>query len=896
MSTNTEEEKSEAGKSFPLDLASKLTAVKTIDAKTPIVTGQQLRGMRLLTHSSTGQGGIGAPTIITANMPQIIKQNTNQSQVSGTITVQRPAQITLATASIPVVAQTTGTTYHVPRGPAVVANLAAPRSNVSTARGPIVVAQTTQNFVRPPRTPSPALGSTWHPSNTANGAQIKATLSPPIKTTTAPGCLKSQIIGRAQTVPQNISTVRPTSTILQSAITVGQNNQVHTFNKTAQNISSIQTIGSTVTIAQVLPSRTQTLVYSSVPTTQFVSNSRVTIASSLQTQRQPTTPRPMAQVSATRLPVNVPPGGTARLVTPQILATSTRISTVSTSQQPTIIGTQRILSTAPSNVTVGRLPTSQPQTTTGNIITQNRIPTLSLQPIVAVATTAPMRALQPQVPKVITQQTQQGASIHLAQLPNTLKSAQTVTPTTRTINVQPAALVAQRQANIVPSQTIPLTKVFSQEGQAVPPTNVFIHAPVNSLPRRSSPSPSSTTHSSNVPTTTTTVAAYSIAGGTYFYDNYSRPFGQQQSSFAAITPVTTQQRATNLSLGANQSMRFNQVMVIGGQQFTQQDTTNQIPENNQQQHNTLTPTKLSSSSRPSILRKRDHEGSPLKSAKNLQTVLTSLAQQPSSPPSRPDSAGNGNSSAGSTTISATSSPGPGETNEDSLPPIPMNKEEEENRPPLEMSPRKKPRKQQLTGNDIMDEVSEEMQFLSENNIKKEEDSDGNRSEGHREYTPEVQNNNASLRKSTSASLLNSYRHPWKTTQNHFLRYSDVRPKEERKPSIVDLANQCKVMDKVNGWKVHHLTTQMLDLAEQGDSVYSQLEELLKSTDLKGDVDSDVDRVNELIKGNLQRIKVINEGMVEAKSTLMKIFDHKVHVTDIINRCASKRNFKKRDKS
>lgn len=51
---------------------------------------------------------------------------------------------------------------------------------------------------------------------------------------------------------------------------------------------------------------------------------------------------------------------------------------------------------------------------------------------------------------------------------------------------------------------------------------------------------------------------------------------------------------------------------------------------------------------------------------------------------------------GSTTISATSSPGPGEVNDDSLPHAPMNiKEEEENRPPLEMSPRKKPRKQQL---------------------------------------------------------------------------------------------------------------------------------------------------------------------------------------------------------
>lgn len=37
-------------------------------------------------------------------------------------------------------------------------------------------------------------------------------------------------------------------------------------------------------------------------------------------------------------------------------------------------------------------------------------------------------------------------------------------------------------------------------------------------------------------------------------------------------------------------------------------------------------------------------------------------------------------------------------------------------------------------------------------------------------------------------------------------------------------------------------------------------------------------------------------MIEAKSQIMKIFDHKVHVVDIIGRCASKRNFKKREKS
>lgn len=149
-------------------------------------------------------------------------------------------------------------------------------------------------------------------------------------------------------------------------------------------------------------------------------------------------------------------------------------------------------------------------------------------------------------------------------------------------------------------------------------------------------------------------------------------------------------------------MRFNPVMVMEPNRTYAQETVQEPPQQQQQQQPI---TKITSSPRPSILRKRDHEGSPLKAAKNLAPLLANLPQQqqqqqpPVSPPSRPDSRGNGHSSGGSTTISATSSPGLGEGNEDSIPHAPMNitKEEEDvSRPPLpEMSPRKKPRKQQL---------------------------------------------------------------------------------------------------------------------------------------------------------------------------------------------------------
>lgn len=109
----------------------------------------------------------------------------------------------------------------------------------------------------------------------------------------------------------------------------------------------------------------------------------------------------------------------------------------------------------------------------------------------------------------------------------------------------------------------------------------------------------------------------------------------------------------------------------------------------------------------------------------------------------------------------------------------------------------------------MDETNDDMQFLSENNIKKDY-SDGNQSDGPKDGAPES-DRVSQIRKPASALLINSYRHNWKTTHNHYLRYSDVRPKEERRPTIIDLANQHKVLDKINGWKIHHLSTQMDDL-------------------------------------------------------------------------------------
>lgn len=911
MSANNEDEK-EFHKSVPLDLArSQITTVRTVEGKAPLMmSSQTLRGMRVLAQglSSSGSQSASGPTIIATNIvPQVLKQEPVRTQITniintsnqnsgvqsqGNITLQRPSQLTLTATTISQSLQS-GTTYHVPRGPAVVANLAAPRGNVASVRTPMIVtaqsASQTHSFVRPPRAPSPAQGTAWLNTNSSNGSQIKGAptvLSSPVRGATVTG--KPTLINRTQPCTQGVQTLRP-ATILHSAITIGQPGQIHSF-KTSQGPQSVQTLNNTVSLSQVLPPRTQAIVYNASSTNQFIP-ARLTVASSMQNQRQVLRP---TYVSSGKVTVSASQINSNRLINPQgtVLTPAARISA-----QPSQNTATRIVTTQQA-VTINRLPgsTNTVQNTSGSSLGTARI----LHSIVAVANSQ-QRNIQTSGTKVITQATQ--GTIHLTPLNASIKTTPSNTQSiTRTINV-PAALVAQRPTAVVSSQTIPLVKAFPAENPQN--SNVFIHTP--NVSHRATPSPTSVTQT-NTLVPATTVAAYTIGGGTYFYDasgtySASRSFGQQSSNFTTVTqssqPIRSAVMGTQVhSMVANpQTMRYNSVMVVE-QGRNQQFNSDFNPDQSIQQ--TPLASRTTASPRPSILRKRDHEGNSLKVAKNLNNVLASLPSQPQtsqlplSPPPRPDSRGTGNSSGGSTTISATSSPGPAE-DESSMPAVSENhKEEDVNKPPLEMSPRKKPRKQQLTGNDL-NEHNDDMQFISDNVVKKDDDSDVH-SDEPRDGAPEA-HRVATLRKPATASLLNSYKQNWKSTHNHFMRYSDVKPKEERKPTIIDLANQYRIHDRVNGWKVYHLSTQMDDMAELEQSDYDSLSVFLKciENDEENKSDKDVNRISELIKGNLQRIKIIQEGILEAKSQMMKVFDHKSQVTDLINRCASKRNFKKREK-
>jgi histone deacetylase complex subunit SAP130 len=61
------------------------------------------------------------------------------------------------------------------------------------------------------------------------------------------------------------------------------------------------------------------------------------------------------------------------------------------------------------------------------------------------------------------------------------------------------------------------------------------------------------------------------------------------------------------------------------------------------------------------------------------------------------------------------------------------------------------------------------------------------------------------------SLINSYRQTWKARNHHFTRYTDVKLKDERRPTVTDLANQKHVLQKVHGWKIFHLSAQVEEM-------------------------------------------------------------------------------------
>jgi len=154
-------------------------------------------------------------------------------------------------------------------------------------------------------------------------------------------------------------------------------------------------------------------------------------------------------------------------------------------------------------------------------------------------------------------------------------------------------------------------------------------------------------------------------------------------------------------------------------------------------------------------------------------------------------------------------------------------------------------------------------------------------------------------KRPAMSLLNSCgTRTWKTGTNHFQKYSDVRVRDERRPTITDLASQRHIGQKINGWKIHHISGQLEELADVERSVHRRLGDLLRTSErmsFSRREDKEITKLNELIKGNVQRSKILRDQLTEAKLQTVCVFEHKEAIGQAIERYGRKRPVRKRDR-
>ncbi|XP_037089998.1 histone deacetylase complex subunit SAP130-like [Pollicipes pollicipes] len=149
------------------------------------------------------------------------------------------------------------------------------------------------------------------------------------------------------------------------------------------------------------------------------------------------------------------------------------------------------------------------------------------------------------------------------------------------------------------------------------------------------------------------------------------------------------------------------------------------------------------------------------------------------------------------------------------------------------------------------------------------------------------------------SLLNAMGpRTWRPAASHFVKYADVRGRDERRPTIADLASQRHIAQKINGWKIHHISGQMEELAEVERTVHRRLSEMLRTSErmsFSRREDKEITKLNELIKGNVQRSKILRDQLSEAKVQITSVFEHKPSIEQAIERYGRKRPSRKRDR-
>lgn len=184
---------------------------------------------------------------------------------------------------------------------------------------------------------------------------------------------------------------------------------------------------------------------------------------------------------------------------------------------------------------------------------------------------------------------------------------------------------------------------------------------------------------------------------------------------------------------------------------------------------------------------------------------------------------------------------------------------------------------------------------------------GSRSSAKRPRQNNSQYTNSSLNAKCSPpkkpKLFNSHQQsaPWKSLQHHFLRHTDVKYRPEKRMTMAELGNE--VLQRRNGWKVHHLVGQLTDLIENEAQTREKIDSLLKIFNQNGaqrvhdlannchklpeqyaslltsqrsyginEFKSDliVTKLEDLLRGDLQRNNIFDEQLRDCRDLVVRI--------------------------
>ncbi|CAB4020247.1 Hypothetical predicted protein [Paramuricea clavata] len=202
------------------------------------------------------------------------------------------------------------------------------------------------------------------------------------------------------------------------------------------------------------------------------------------------------------------------------------------------------------------------------------------------------------------------------------------------------------------------------------------------------------------------------------------------------------------------------------------------------------------------------------------------------------------------------------------------------------SPRKKPRKQNVIATE--DKFSSAPLQVQEVNEKKSIVNDKLDQEDDEELK-------FLMLKRRCVSIYGGYKVNHKAAHNHFQRYSDVKAKDEKKPSLQEIASERSIAQRATGWKIHHVAAQLDELKSCEEEVLLKMHEFRERLPKYKPDHKRYDELvmlHELLQGNIQRSQLVIEQLGETKKTTVKILDHQQGIMDILKKNI-KRHVKKK---